>query len=56
MVAVEFPGLQVRVTYQVPSTRQEAIAPYEVRVCWAKSARRAWFEIEGPGRWTILED
>ena len=56
MMAEEFPGLQVQFTYQVPSTRQEAITSYEVRVCWPESTRRAWIEIEGPGRWSILEN
>lgn len=56
VVAGEFPHLEVRVTYQAPSTRQEAIAPYEVRVRSGTSMRRAWVEPGDPGRWTVLEE
>jgi hypothetical protein len=56
LVADEFPDLQVRVSYRVPHTRQEAIAPYEVRIRWADSVRRAWVEVREPGRWTVLEE
>ncbi len=52
----EFPHLQVRVTYQLSRTREEAIAPYEIRVRWGTMTRRAWIKIEGPGHWTILEE
>ncbi len=44
----EFPHLHVRATYHLPGTRQEATAPYEVRVRWAGSQRRAWVECSGP--------
>ncbi len=30
MVAEEFPHHQVRVAYQLPRTREEAVAPYEI--------------------------
>ncbi len=55
-VASEFPHLQVRTGYQIPTSRQEAIAPYEVRARWAGPPRRAWVEAQKPGRWTVLED
>ncbi|MGH7427183.1 MAG: hypothetical protein ACREJ4_02280 [Candidatus Methylomirabilaceae bacterium] len=56
MVAEEFPGLEVRVTYESPSDRHEAVAPYEVRVRSRGSERRAWVEATGVGRWAILEE
>ncbi len=56
MVAAEFPHLQVRTRYQIRTSRQEAIAPYEVCVRWAGSVRRAWVEVQKPGRWTAMED
>ena len=52
----EFPHLQVRITYHLPSTRQEATAPYEVRVRWGVMTRRAWIQIQSHGHWIILED
>ena len=52
----EFSHHQVRVTYRTPSTRQEATAPYEVRVRWGVTMRRAWVEVQQPGHWIILED
>jgi hypothetical protein len=56
LVADEFPALQVRVTYRVPHTRQEAIAPYEVCIRRADSVRRGWIELRAPGRWAVLEE
>lgn len=56
VVAAEFPHHQVRVTYQLPSTRQEATAPYGVQVRWGMRTRRAWVEVQRPGHWIILED
>ena len=55
-IVKEFPHLQVRVTYHLPSTQQEAIAPYEIQVRWEGSVRRAWIEAQEAGRWTVLED
>ena len=52
----EFPHLRVRVTYHFPRTQQEATAPYEVRLRWGVTTRRAWIQIQSPGRWIILED
>ena len=52
----EFPHLQARITYHLPSTRQEATAPYEVRARWGVTTRRAWIQIQSPGHWIILED
>ena len=52
----EFPHLQVRATYQLPSTRQEANAPYGVQVRWGVTMRRAWVEVKQPGHWIILKD
>ncbi len=54
-VASEFPHLQVRTSYQIPTSRQEAIAPYEVRARWACSVRRAWVEVIGAWHWRVLE-
>ncbi len=56
MVAEEFPRLDVRITYRSPSGRQEAIAPYEVRVRSPGSERQAWAEATGLGRWAVLEE
>ncbi len=55
-VASEFPHLQVRTSNQIPTSRQVAIAPYEVRAQWAGFVRRAWVEVQKPGRWTVMED
>jgi len=49
-VTEEFLRLQVHVTYEVARNREEAIAPYEVRMRWGDSMRRAWVQVVGPGR------
>ena len=56
MVAGEFPGLELRVIYESPGDRHEAVAPYEVRVRSPGSQRRAWIQGTGPGRWAVLEE
>jgi hypothetical protein len=55
-VAAEFPGLELRVSYQSASDRHEAIAPYEVRVRSAGRERRAWVRATGVGRWAVWEE
>jgi hypothetical protein len=55
-VALEFPHLQARVTYHLPQTREESIAPYRVLVRWGTTTRRAWVDVQRPGHWTVLED
>jgi len=51
-----FPHLQARVTCHLPSTQQGATAPYEVRVRWGVTTRRAWGEVQSPRRWIILQE
>ena len=56
MVAAEFPGLELRVSYRSPSARPEAVAPYEVRVRSGSLERRAWVQPTGVGRWAVWEE
>lgn len=56
VVADEFPALSLRVNYRVPATRQDAVAPYEVRVRRGDTVRRAWVQITGPGRWAVMQE
>lgn len=56
IVVDEFPDLRVRASYRVPVGREDALAPYEVRLRCGDTVRRAWVEVTNPGRWVVMEE